>query len=344
MKRCEKCQRDIADDAEICECGAWLRASRASQNVQPDIASTERLPMWIHALLMLGVAPLAWGLMLGVKSGFSFHNPSLILAIAKLFEWFALAFFSLVVSWFTLLFKKPEASWTLLFVTLGLTFYSVSNMEKKQGLDRAAVVQSAPSATHGPQAPADKPTAGFVRVQLPRKVEVQLPAGWRVLNREQTELVSLSADSAVELMGNVSDSEGELNLVSAVSTPANTYAAVRIDSFLPPSMPPQKLVRATSKEIADREAEQLPLLEQMMALQGNQLIGAIAVSRENYSGFPALVTRYRRTGPQGVVSVCAIQIMTDRQEIIVTFSYRESERAIWMPIIEKVRRSIIVGA
>lgn len=298
--------------------------------------------MWVHAFLMLGVAPLAWGLMLGVQSGFSLQPLPVVFAVAKLFEWLVLASIALVVGWLTLLFKKPEVSWTLLFIFIGTTFY-LFEIEQPQRSGRAAAVQSASPAIRSPQASTDERSDGFVRVQLPRGVEVQLPAGWRVLNRDQTELISLSADSALELMGNVPDSDKESNLISALSTPASTYAAVRIDSWRPPSIPPQKLTRATSKDITNLQAEQLPLIQRMMTLQGNQLIGAIAISRESYSGFPALVTKYRRTGPQGPVSVCTIQIMTSRQEIIATLSYRESERAIWMPVIEKIRRSIIVG-
>jgi hypothetical protein len=184
---------------------------------------------------------------------------------------------------------------------------------------------------------------GFVKVTLPRGVSMQLPAGWRALSSERKDLIRLSVDSAMEISGYGDDPGKELNLIAANSSPASTYAAVRVDSLLPPSISPHDLSLATPQDFADLQKTVQPEMERLLPLQGNHLIGPISIGRENYSGYPALVTTYRRTGPKGPVVVKIIQIMTPQQEIKVNLSYRESEQAIWMPIIEKIRRSIVIA-
>ena len=55
-----------------------------------------------------------------------------------------------------------------------------------------------------------------------------------------------------------------------------------------------------------------------------------------------ITTEYRRSGPKGPVIVSVIEIFTPSQELRINLSYRESEQAIWKPVIGKIRQSITV--
>ena len=76
--------------------------------------------------------------------------------------------------------------------------------------------------------------------------------------------------------------------------------------------------------------------------QGNQLIDFHGMRIDRASGHPALVTEYRRTGSKGPVIVQINQIFTGAQEIGINLSYRETEAALWKPVVGKIRQSIVV--
>jgi hypothetical protein len=191
-------------------------------------------------------------------------------------------------------------------------------------------------------APFATSTENYVHLKLPRGVSIQVPAGWRALSTEHQDLIKLSVESAMELTGNDGTLDEELNLIAANASATSTYAAVRVDSIIPRSIAPKDLSRATPAFLSDLEGEMQSEIRKLLPLQGNELIGSLSLTRELYSGYPATVTKYRRTGPKGPVSVQIIQVMTDHQEIRINLSYRDSERAIWMPVIEKMRRSIVI--
>jgi hypothetical protein len=79
----------------------------------------------------------------------------------------------------------------------------------------------------------------------------------------------------------------------------------------------------------------------LLPLQGNRLLNFYGVHVERISGHPALVTRYRRSGPKGSVIVEINQIYPGgRHELRMNLSYRESEKALWLPVVKKIRATI----
>ena len=79
-----------------------------------------------------------------------------------------------------------------------------------------------------------------------------------------------------------------------------------------------------------------------MSLQGNKLIELFDTRIETVSNYPALVSEYRRTGPKGPVRVQIYQVATDNQELRINLSYRETEAAVWKPVITEIRKSITI--
>jgi len=197
-------------------------------------------------------------------------------------------------------------------------------------------------ATQGTAHAETRNVSHFVAVKLPRGIELHLPRGWYLIGPDLNRLIEMSSEAALDLSG-IGMAEGQrTNLIAANSMPTSTYAAVRVDSTIPPSASPSELATATTAEIAELERETRANLLKNLPMQGNQLIDFYGVRIDKISDRLSVVTEYRRSGPKGPVIVQLNQIFTDKQEIAINLSYRESETAIWKPVIARIRQSIVV--
>lgn len=127
----------------------------------------------------------------------------------------------------------------------------------------------------------------------------------------------------------------EIPLIAANSMPKSTYAAVRVDSTIPPSGSPAEIASIIPADIQDMQTENRQKLQKLLPLQGGQLIELLGTRIEKISGYPAIVTEYRRSGPKGPVFVQINQIFTSSQEIGIDLSYRESEVAFGKRLSQK---------
>lgn len=98
----------------------------------------------------------------------------------------------------------------------------------------------------------------------------------------------------------------------------------------------------TATDVRELENFMRQLLSEMLPLQGNHLLDFLGSRIEKISGYPAIITEYRRSGPKGPVVVQINQIFTSSQEIRINLSYRESEIALWKSVLSKIRKSIVV--
>lgn len=182
----------------------------------------------------------------------------------------------------------------------------------------------------------------FLQIKLPRGVEVQIPKGWWLLGEDYNRMIQTSVEAAMDLSGIGLPDGNEVNLIAANSMPRSTYAALRIDSTIPPSATPTEIQNLTKIEMQEFSSYMKENLEKLLPYQGNKLLDFYGMYVEKISGHPALVTRYRRSGPDGPVIVEINQIFLGNQELRVNLSYRESEKALWFAVIEKIRTTMIL--
>lgn len=182
----------------------------------------------------------------------------------------------------------------------------------------------------------------FAPIKLPRGIELQIPKGWRLLGADHNQVIQTSAKAAMAISGIGLPDGQETNLIAANSMPRSTYAAVRVDSTIPPSVAPSEFASITATDVRELQTEMRSNLQKVLSLQGNQLMEFFGSRIEKISGHPAVVTEYRRTDPKGPVFVQINQIFTSSQEIRINLSYRESEVALWKPVVGKIRQSIVI--
>jgi hypothetical protein len=184
--------------------------------------------------------------------------------------------------------------------------------------------------------------SNFAPIALPRGIELQIPKGWWLLSADHNRIIQTSVEAAMDLSGIGLPDGQETNLIAVNSMPRSTYAAVRVDSTIPPSVAPSAFASITAADIRELQTEMRQNLQKLLPLQGNQLIEFFGSRIEKISGYPAIVTEYRRTGPKGPVFVQINQVFTSGQEIRINLFYRESEVALWKSVVGKIRQSIVI--
>lgn len=182
----------------------------------------------------------------------------------------------------------------------------------------------------------------FMTVKLPRGVEIDLPKDWRLFSNEQKKLIETSAEAAMDNTGIEMPKGTEVNLLSARAMPESMYAAAWVYSSTPIAKLPLEVKNMSSAEIIDYGNELKGGVSKLLPQQGYKLLQFNAIRRVTISGYPAFIMDYRRSGLKGPVMVRAIQIYTPSQELNISLSYRESETAIWKPVIDKAFNSIVV--
>jgi len=181
----------------------------------------------------------------------------------------------------------------------------------------------------------------FTSVKLPRGVEVQVPKGWWLLGKDYNRLIQTSVEAVMDLSGFDLDEGEEINLITANSMPRTTYASLRIDSIIPPLATPKEIINISKSELKGFYSDMEKALNKLLPLQGNRLLNFYGVYVERISGHPALVIKYRRSGPKGPVIVEINQIYPGGiHELRMSLSYRESEKALWLAVVKKIRKTI----
>ena len=184
--------------------------------------------------------------------------------------------------------------------------------------------------------------SNFSSANLPRGIELQIPRGWWLLGEDYNQIIQTTAEATLDLSGLGLLDGQETNLIAANSMPRSTYAAVRVDSVIPASVPLSMFSSITPADVREFQTDMHRNMQVLLPQQGLQLIEFMGSRIDKISGYPALVTEYRRTGPKGPVFVQINQIFTDSQDIRINLSYRESEVALWKPVIGKIRQSITI--
>ena len=207
---------------------------------------------------------------------------------------------------------------------------------------RGFLANSCPFALLGAYPAFAETRSNFVEVRLPRGVTLMLPAHWRIIGPNEEQMIQTSSEAARDLSGITLPTGTESVLIAANSMPLSTYAAVRVISTTPSPIAPAQLSAMTPSVLRDVGVSMRDMTVRILSAQGLALIEFLDTTIERISGYPALVTTYRRSGPQGAVFVQSSVIYTGSQQLNVNLSYRESEVGLWKPVIEKIRRSIVV--
>jgi hypothetical protein len=181
----------------------------------------------------------------------------------------------------------------------------------------------------------------FVRVQLPLGASVEVPQNWWLLSGDINTTIEAAGEAAVKLAGIDVAPGKKVNLFRANSMPRTTYAAIAVNAT-DTEFPPEVIRDATKVELKELEEAMAEMMKKTIAVQNLQFLGSLSFERKLISGHVSTVWRYRRSGPNGPVTVVMHRLYVRKKEISFNLSYREAEAALWKPVTEYMSQSIRV--
>ncbi|WP_458761697.1 hypothetical protein [Cupriavidus basilensis] len=183
----------------------------------------------------------------------------------------------------------------------------------------------------------------FVRIGLARQVAVQVPRDWTILSGAQGRANGTIAD-AVGGVSIVPAPAGQtVNLLHAVSNVQNPYAAVIVNSLAQAPVTPEQVRRFDRTMLLAYATSFERRMRDSLKTSGREMLSIDEPRLETIGGWPAIAVNYVRTGAQGTIYVQHFDIYTPDQELLLILSCRDTARGVWLPLLDRVRSSIVVG-
>lgn len=201
----------------------------------------------------------------------------------------------------------------------------------------------------GLQLPAISQPLEYSKINVAGRVAITIPAHWHVRGLAERKNIAAGADAALNSVGKSSEPM-HVSSLSVVSMPEPIRAIVRV-SFVPESGTQADLKRQaasnSSQVLADFkngwEAER-PALIEAMTKQGGKYLGQESYRIETIGAHTTLVLSYKRSSIAGGAPflVTVYQVPMGADKILITLSYQESHAAIFRPILERIKNSIVI--
>lgn len=182
----------------------------------------------------------------------------------------------------------------------------------------------------------------YTRVELPQHLSIEVPSHWKVLPRASRANVAAAGRAMMESAEQDASTGKKETLLAVNATPEPSGAMVRVSVTRPPEYSQEDLKAATTSDLKELEVELSQVYRKLEAAGGPTVIQMHPVRLETVAGRRALSISYRRTSAAGPSPWQVVQYkvpLSDRL-VEVTLSYRESDAALWRPILEKVKRSL----
>ena len=187
--------------------------------------------------------------------------------------------------------------------------------------------------------------SNFKHIQLERGLSIDIPKDWNSIPERFNTAIETHAEAAMDQL-NLNDSGTSTKKLLAIISRTPLYAQVRIESTMPPDIKKSEIapLMVTNKKANEAEFKSVMqgLMLKMLPIQGQKLLVFYDTRIENFHGEPAIISTYKRTGMNGPVLVEIIAIYTNQQQITMTLSCRESERILWAPVLEKIKKSLYI--
>jgi hypothetical protein len=182
--------------------------------------------------------------------------------------------------------------------------------------------------------------SSFVTLKLPTEIAIDVPRDWWVLNHEINRLIRTSRDAVLDLRGIATSEDEETVLIAANSWPPVTYAALRVTRVQPSLAAPEEIRDLSWSDVRGLGEAFETEMRQSLPFQGLAFLETTGMEVEEIGGWPATIFSYRRSGPEGPVSVQLIQVVRREDLLRINLSFRDNERTLWMPVITRIKESI----
>lgn len=183
----------------------------------------------------------------------------------------------------------------------------------------------------------------YQRFPLKEGISVEAPSHWLVHTDSEKKNFAASAEGAARTAGiDFETNQDKSRLIAISALPIPSGAKIRINLIRPSPFSSAALRSANPQDLKDIEVEFRAAMEKGMASMGAKLLAVSEPRIEMVNDNPSLLLEYRRSDPRSLSpwTVKQYKIPVGNKLIEMTISYRESDAAIWKPILEYVKLSL----
>lgn len=190
--------------------------------------------------------------------------------------------------------------------------------------------------------PAALAANNFVPIKLPHGVQIELPANWEVVAKNQRIALGSRVQSASEL-ANAFDASSDLNFVAAYYDEAGKAAATVNVRYYPESRRSQTDARAAGEsDLREFDSGMRQSAIKMAPIEGFSVLAWIGTRKQAINGVTAFVTEYKRSPIRnnGNFVVRLVRILNANKSFTLTVSYRENQEFLLRPISDRIISSL----
>lgn len=182
----------------------------------------------------------------------------------------------------------------------------------------------------------------FQRIQLPYGISLEIPSHWMMLSEESRRNLSLASESILNQAGLEDAADKAERLLAVTSTPSPPGVKIRVSTTAPYQYTQADFAAVSPADLNELRQEFYENLKKMEASGGIKVQEVEMPRVEVLNNQISLVLTYTRSDFYGPSSwqVTQYKVPVSGRLIEFTLSYRQSDAAIWKPIIENIKRSI----
>ncbi len=183
----------------------------------------------------------------------------------------------------------------------------------------------------------------YQRLTLKEGISIEVPSHWLVHLDAEKKNFAAAGEGSLRAAGIDYEPTGSKSRMLAVSSlPTPSGAKIRVNVIRPPSFSETELRSATSQDFIDLKADFSSEMAKGMTAMGAKLLSVETPRIELISNSTAILFEYRRSDLRGPSpwTVRLYRIPARDKLIELTISFRESDAAIFKPIIEHTKQSL----
>ena len=182
----------------------------------------------------------------------------------------------------------------------------------------------------------------FHRLELANEISIEIPNQWEVLSHQRKEQIRDAASEIIDNAGIAKDNGEKQCLLAVNAIPEPTGAMIRVSVISPPDYTQADLAEATSDDLELVRVELQNMSMKLAASTGLRKFKYQPVCVEKINGCLALVIAYVRPSIIGPSPWMVKQYKIPRKDLLIeiTLSHRKSDQNIWLPILDRVLKSV----
>ena len=187
-------------------------------------------------------------------------------------------------------------------------------------------------------------------IEVGKRVSLEVPNHWHVRDLDERRNIAAAGEAIMDAVGRKNELSHVTSL-SVVSQPGPVGAIIRI-SFIPIDKLSQSDVRSalqsdregTLREVETAFRKEKAVLSKGMEKQGIKIIGQESFGFDSIGNMTAFTLSYRRTSAVGPSPFLVTQyhVPVGLEKVLITLSYREADALLFRPILERVKRSVVI--